>query len=222
MSPRLNERDPAETWEKRWAAAGRGLGLTGLGRWMLRAKTRALRDALSGMEAASMIEVGCGLGHTGLVFRRAGLDYFGIDLSPTAVSVSRSRGLRAERMDLRDVRDAFDLVASDGLLEHALDFEPLARDMMRISRRFILLIQPNHESVPGRLLARLSEIFRGRTNVREYDHPIGDFVRVFAAGGFALVRSVPVFADVFRLLLFERRPDDRAAGGRARDCICST
>jgi hypothetical protein len=162
------------------------------------------------------------LGHTGLVFRNAGLEYFGIDISPTAVRVSRSRGLRAEQMDLRDVRGMFDLVASDGLLEHALDFEPLARDMMRISRRHILLIQPNHGSAPGKLLARLSEIFRGRTNVREYDHPLEDFIRVFAAGGFALVRDVPVFADVFRLLLFERRTDDRAAGGRARDCICST
>jgi len=221
MSPTLNERDPAETWEKRWAAAGRGGGLTGLGRWMLRTKVRALREVLAGMEAASMIEIGCGLGHTGLVFRNAGFEYFGIDISPTAVSVSQSRGLRAERMDLRDVRDMFDLVASDGLLEHALDFEPLARDMMRISRRHVLLIQPNHGSVSGKLLARLSEIFRGRTNVREYDHRIEDFVRVFAAGGFALVRDVPVFADVFRLLLFERRPADDA-GGRARDCICST
>ncbi len=219
MSPTLDERDPASTWEKRWAAAGRGRGLTWLGRWMLRAKTRALRDVLSGVHAASMIEIGCGMGHTGLVFQRAGLAYFGIDLSPTAVSVSRGRGLRAERMDLRDVRGVFDLVASDGLLEHALDFEPLAREMMRISRRNVLLIQPNHGSVPGRVLARLAEVFRGRTNIREYDHPIQEFVRVFAAGGFALVRDVPVFADVFRLLLFERRPS--GGGGPVRDCTCS-
>jgi SAM-dependent methyltransferase len=215
MSPALNERDPAETWERRWAKGG----LTWLGRRMLRAKARGLREALSGMEPGSMIEIGCGLGHTGLVFREAGFEYFGIDISPTAVSVSRSRGLRVERTDLRDVTGAFDLVASDGLLEHALDFEPLARDMMRISRRRVLLIQPNHGSLPGSLLAKLSEIFRGRTNVREYDHSIEDFVRVFAAGGYILVRSDPLFADVFRLLLFERRPD--GGGGRARGCTCS-
>jgi len=206
------EPDPAEIWEKRWASAGRGLGLTWLGRRMQRAKARALRLVLGDLERGAMIEIGCGMGHTGLVFRDAGFDYLGIDVSPTAVAISRSRGLRAERMGIEDVRDAFSLVASDGLLEHVLHFEPLAREMMRISRRYVLLIQPNHGSLPGKVLPFLSEIFRGRANVLEYNYRIEDFVRAFERNGFAFRRSVPVFADVFRALLFERRDAGGGAG----------
>jgi len=200
------ENDPGspEVWERRWARTGRRGGATPVARLMFRSKGRALRKVLSRIRPATMIEVGCGLGYTGKVFRDAGLDYFGIDASPTAVALCRSRGLNVEQKELENVAGVFDLVASDGLLEHSLNFELPALQMMRLSRNYVLLIQPNHDSPTGKTLAFFAEIFRGRTNVHEYNYRIGDFIRTFERHGFRLIESVPVFLNVFRLLLFEK------------------
>ena len=201
------EKDPGspEIWEKRWAkAGGRKESATVLGRLMFGAKKRALKKILSRIGPGTMIEIGCGLGYTGEAFRRAGFDYLGIDASPTAVAVCRKRGLNVELRNLDEVAGVFDLVASDGLLEHLLNFEPPAVQMMSLSRRYVLLIQPNHDSLTGKTLAFLAEILRSRTNVFEYNYRIGDFIRVFDRHGFGLKKNVGVFLNVFRLLLFEK------------------
>jgi 2-polyprenyl-3-methyl-5-hydroxy-6-metoxy-1,4-benzoquinol methylase len=199
------ERKESEIWEKRWKGSGSAPRLTWLGRRMIAAKIRALKKILAGIDAVRMIEIGCGLGDTGQAFREAGLDYRGIDISATAVARSRSRGLHVEEKSLEEVEGTFDLVASDGLLEHILDFEKSAREMMRLSQNYVLLIQPNHDSLTGKTLAFLSEIFRKRANVFEYNYRIEDFLRVFERNGFVLVANRSIFGDVFRLLLFRRK-----------------
>jgi hypothetical protein len=75
---------------------------------------------------------------------------------------------------------------------------------MRISRRYVLLIQPNHDSFVGKTLAYLSEILKGGKNVYEYNYRIIDFISIFAADGFKIVKNEKIFLDVFRLLLFEK------------------
>jgi SAM-dependent methyltransferase len=195
-----------EAWENRWRGAEKSQRLTPLGRWMFRAKKKALLKILADLKATQVLEVGCGLGYTGEVFQKAGWDYLGIDTSASAISFCRGRGLRVEQRDLLDVGEIYDLVVSDGLLEHFPDFGPYARRMMRISQRYVLLIQPNHESVPGKVLAFLSGIFRRRVNIYEYNFLISDFIRVFEENRFGLRRDLPVFGNVFRLLLFEKKP----------------
>ena len=105
---------------------------------------------------------------------------------------------------MEDVKEQYDLVSSDGMLEHFLNFEPYAQHLMRISRRYVLLIQPNHDSFCGKTLAYLSELLRGDANVFEYNYRIRDFISVFSRYGFEIAKNSPIFFDVFRLLLFRK------------------
>ncbi|MBM3295912.1 MAG: class I SAM-dependent methyltransferase [Candidatus Aminicenantes bacterium] len=199
---------PAALWNRRWKGAAEGRAVTLLGKWMFKAKAGALRNVLGTVSVRTAIEVGCGLGHTLAAVRSAGVEAVGVDISSEAVAHCLRKGLPASVRDLSEIEDRYDLVVSDGLLEHVLNFEPLAERMMSVSRDYVLLIQPNHDSLMGKTLAFLAEILGPRANVPEYHYRIRDFVGVFDRGGFRLVRSLPVFGDVFRLLLFrkEERP----------------
>jgi len=102
------------------------------------------------------------------------------------------------------VSEQYDLVSSDGMLEHFLNFEPYARHLMRISRRYVLLIQPNHDSFRGKTAAYLAELLRRDENIFEYNYRIKDFISVFSQHGFKVIGNYPIFSDVFKLLLFEK------------------
>ncbi len=127
-----------------------------------------------------------------------------VDVSSHAVSVCTNKGLNVTQRKLEDVTEKHDLVSSDGMLEHFLNFEPYALQLMNISNNYVLLIQPNHDSFFGKTIAYLAELIRGRENVFEYNYRIKDFIAVFRNNGFEIIKNRPVFADVFRLLLFKK------------------
>ena len=204
MTKKSDERT-YEAWDKRWSGSHVERHITLVGRRMFKAKKKALGRVLRETDVRSAIEVGCGLGFTLEVLMDAGIQYEGIDVSARAVSFCKNKGLNATQMRLDKARGEYDLVLSDGMLEHFLNFEPHAKKMMGLSRKYVLLIQPNHDSFSGRTLAYLAGLFRGRTNVYEYNYRIGDFIRVFEDAGFLLVKNLPVYFNVFRLLLFKRR-----------------
>lgn len=191
-------------WDTRWQNSEGSEHLTVIGRMIFKEKEKILSDAIGGIRIKNMIEVGCGLGHTTRVFHKAGLDYIGIDVSGHAVKTCQKQGLRVKAEKLEDVSDQYDLVFSDGMLEHFLNFEPYAQHMMRISRQYVLLIQPNHVSFCGKTLAYMAEIFRSKENIFEYNYRIEDFIVSFEKNGFRIMKNVPIFFDVFRMLLFEK------------------
>jgi 2-polyprenyl-3-methyl-5-hydroxy-6-metoxy-1,4-benzoquinol methylase len=193
-----------ETWDKRWEGSEEEERLTFIGRMMFKAKEKVLTTVIKDIPIGKVIEVGCGLGHTMEVYKNNGLNCEGIDVSPHAVSVCRNKGLNVTQRKLEDITEKYDLVSSDGMLEHFLNFEPYARDLMRISNRYVLLIQPNHDSFFGKTLAYMAELLRGNENVFEYNYRIKDFTNVFNKNGFRIIKNTPIFLDVFRLLLFEK------------------
>ena len=190
--------------DQRWQGSEESERITFLGKLMTKAKKKVLAKTISDLEINAVIEVGCGLGHTLKVFHDGGYDCIGIDVSQNAIKACRSKGLHVILQKLQDVSEQYDLVSSDGMLEHFLNFEPYARHLMRISRRYVLLIQPNHDSFCGKTLAYLSELLRSDENVYEYNCRIKDFISVFSRYDFKIVKNSPIFFNVFRLLLFER------------------
>ncbi len=200
----ITDQDKERIWQQRWHGSESRERLTFLGKLMFKAKSKAIKVALSHIEVGGMLEVGCGLGHTLSVFKKQGIECEGIDISPTAIQVCRKKGLNVRLQKLKDVANQYDLISSDGMLEHFLHFEPYAVDLMRISRRYVMLIQPNHGSIAGKSLVYLAELLRGDSNVFEYNYRIQDFIDVFEKNGFRNVKNCPVFFDVFRLLIFER------------------
>ena len=193
-----------ETWDKRWKGSEEEERLTFIGKIMFKAKEKVLATAINDITNANVIEVGCGLGHTMEVYKKNGLNCVGIDVSSHAISVCRNKGLNVTQRKLEDITEKYDLVSSDGMLEHFLNFEPYAQQLMNISKDYVLLIQPNHDSFWGKTLAYLAELLRGRENVFEYNYRIKDFITVFQNNGFMITGNYPIFCDVFRLLLFKK------------------
>ena len=191
-------------WDERWRDSEKAENITVLGRLMFRAKKQALVKATSGLQIKTAIEVGCGLGHTLQFYSDSGYRCIGIDVSPNAIAVCRKKGLPAVLRNVEDINEQYDLVSSDGMLEHFLDFQPYAMHLMRISRCYVLLIQPNHDSFWGKTLSYLAELLRGNENVFEYNYRIMDFINVFKEHGFIVVNNLPIFFNVFRLVLFQK------------------
>jgi 2-polyprenyl-3-methyl-5-hydroxy-6-metoxy-1,4-benzoquinol methylase len=193
-----------ETWDKRWEGSEEEERLTFIGKIMFKAKEKVLATAINDITNANVIEIGCGLGHTMEVYKKNGLNCVGIDVSSHAISVCRNKGLNVTQRKLEDITEKYDLVSSDGMLEHFLNFEPYAQLLMNISKDYVLLIQPNHDSFWGKTLAYLAELLRDRENVFEYNYRIKDFITVFQNNGFMITGNYPIFCDVFRLLLFKK------------------
>lgn len=196
-----------EAWERRWESSPRKKHISPLGRQMFHAKKKILVRILKEIEIDTAIDVGCGLGFILEVYQDHGIKYIGIDVSSNAVSFCMKKGLNVVQKKMDEVEAQYDLVSSDGMLEHFLHFEPYADQMMKLSRKYILLIQPNHNSFLGRTLAYLAGFFGDRKNVYEYNYRIEDFVEVFEKGEFSLFQSQPVYLNVFRLLLFKKKSD---------------
>jgi len=77
----------------------------------------------------------------------------------------------------------FDLVFADGVLEHFEDFTPIANEMCRLSKKYVLITQPNHFSLYGKILRKTDH-----KPVHEYTYRISDFEKSFAKNEFKLVR----------------------------------
>ncbi len=193
-----------DVWDERWKGSDKSERITFLGRRMFKSKITVIHNVVKDLTISSVIEVGCGLGYTLMVYQIAGYKAVGIDVSQHAIDVCQQKELPVKLQKLENVTEHYDLVSCDGMLEHFLHFEPYARHLMRISRNYVLLIQPNHDSFTGKTIAYAAELLRGNENVFEYNYRIKDFISVFANNEFEIVKNVPIFFDVFRLLLFQK------------------
>ncbi len=193
-----------DEWEKRWEGEDDQKKITALGRLMFKKKRSKMRQVLTPLKAHTAIDVGCALGHTLEVLSDLGLDCIGIDVTENAVAACLRKNLPAKLQDVENVQDKFDIVFSDGMLEHFLHFEPFVGNFCRISNKYVVIIQPNHESLVGKTLVYLAEILRGSTNIFEYNYRISDFISVFSKFNFYIHSDHPIFFDVFRVLVFEK------------------
>jgi len=107
------------------------------------------------------------------------------------------------RLGFRD--NSFSLVFSEGLLEHFPNFYEFASEMVRVSKRYILIVQPNHQSLYGALMDGLSRFLRD--NVRELDYAIEEFVNVYKSLNCTLVMRKNTPLKEMAVLLFEKNAD---------------
>ena len=132
-----------------------------------------------------------------------GIESLGIDTSSTAIQVCQDKGLNAVRKRLEETEGKYDFVFSDGLLEHFLNFEPCAENLMRLSSRYVCIIQTDHDSFLGKTSIYIAELLRGSKNILEYNYRIRDFIDIFENHGFKLIQEKKIFAGIFKLLLFK-------------------
>ncbi len=156
---------------------------------------------------AKILDLGCGTGRTIINFKSWGYDNtIGIDNSPASIQICSNRGLRPRKdvflMDGTQTAfqdKAFDLIFEEGVLEHFEDFSPFIKEMSRLSNRYILLLQPNHYSLMGKLID-IAEHLCGH-NVKEYSYRPKNFIKALEEKGFSfkLIKYTP-FHEIFALL----------------------
>jgi ubiquinone/menaquinone biosynthesis C-methylase UbiE len=166
---------------------------------------------------SSIIDIGCGEGRTLSYFREFGLkNSIGIDFSNSALKICEIRGFVIDKdvflMDALKTRfknNSFDLVFAEGLLEHYENFLPIAKEMTRLSKKYIMITQPDHFSITGKILNTLISRF-WKEVVKEYDYRIKDFIDTFDKLGFKIkIMTGPHlnnlnFLDTSKILLFEK------------------
>jgi len=196
------------SWEHEWAEFK---GLNFFGKRFAEGQKNTVRTFLEGEglpKKAKILDFGCGSGRTLRMFRALGYgNSAGLDVSPSSIRLCEKSGFRAGK----DVflykggrapfkSSSFDLVFADGVLEHFKDFTPIAKEMCRLSKRYVLVTQPNHFSLYGRML-RIS----GRKAVHEYTYRAIDFANAFEKSGFRLIRFVHFNFREHWAFLFSKR-----------------
>jgi SAM-dependent methyltransferase len=141
----------------------------------------AFSEAIHGYGNAAgrkVLDVGCGNGYVLYQYARHGAEVYGVDITPTAVWVSKQRfelaGLPAqfdvidgERLPYADA--TFDIVCSMGVLHHISDPTPLVNEIYRVLKpggQLIAMLYHRHSwknLVLLRLLRYLHPVYRGKT-----------------------------------------------------------
>lgn len=181
-----------------------------IGRFSQRMTYRIMNKILDNFPRShSIIDVGCGSGLTLKYFRSRGFDNsIGIDISSKALKRCQEKGFalgrdifRIDATSISYEDGSFDIVFSWGMLEHFEDYTPFVEEMIRVSRRVVILVQPNVHSLYGFLLFHLTNIL-GR-GVDEYPYHIEEFIESFESRNCKLMsRKATPFRE-FEVLVFE-------------------
>lgn len=173
------------------------------GRRLHRQRVKTLAKILAGINlpsTAAIIDVGCGSGSTLGIFRSLGyLAAIGIDGAANSLKISQHLyGFQPEKdIFLRDARktgfgsSSFDLVFSQGVLEHYEDKSDalsIVREMCRLSRKYVLLLQPDQSS----LIGRLKDVWQSLTGgswEKEFSYSQSDYNALLDQCGFKLAAS---------------------------------
>jgi SAM-dependent methyltransferase len=192
-----------DEWEKHWE---RGFRPTLLGAYIVRVKHRHIRRLLEGRQIGSCIDIGCGRGVFLSTLSQITGNAVGLDVSPAAVAACRARGLHAMQGDLLEHPSTYDLVFSDGLIEHFEDFRPYLAGLCRLSKRYLIIAQTNHASPLLQMLFLLERRLKPGVNVPEYPHRLPAFIDECAAHSFLLVGQTSILLGALKVLLFEKTP----------------
>lgn len=212
---KLNQLNANEKVEKSWQIYWQKYqGVTKMGAWSQKQSLKIALDLLKQENVkkdSTVIDVGAGEGRTLLALRKMGFkNNVGIDFSQKSLEICQKNGLIINQdvflqnaFKTKYKNKEFDLIFSEGLLEHFQDPIPLIKEMARISDKYILLIQPNHFSLYGLAIALLGNIIRG--NIKEYSFSKTFFTNSFQNNGFNLKSQKYTVLGEFFVLLFKRQ-----------------
>jgi ubiquinone/menaquinone biosynthesis C-methylase UbiE len=211
-----------KNWESSWGDVDNTVYSKGniISRMGFHFQKKAIKNVVDTMrlkKSSKILDMGCGSGKALLYFRDFGFkNSVGIDISSNALKLCERAGLKIKKdvflMNASKTKfnnRSFDVVFAEGLLEHFKDFKPIAKEMARLSRRYILITQPDHFTITGKALNSLVSRFE-KGHVKEYDYRMSEFVDAFDKFGFA-IKSIKgshltnlAFLDTSKILLFEK------------------
>jgi SAM-dependent methyltransferase len=135
-----------------------------LQQWLLRRFQQRILELVRGTGARRILDVGCGEGFTMRELREGGVQaaMVGIDFSPAALAWNQAHHMAQSPLNVADVQhlpfrdQCFDMVLCLEVLEHLPDSALGLRELLRVSRDYVLV------SVPHEPFFRGANFLRGK------------------------------------------------------------
>lgn len=120
---------------------------------------------LTNWKNKSVLDVGCGTGELAYQISKKGSNVLGIDFSTEAIKIANSnfsqKNLKFKNMNVKEIKDKFDIIISTGTFEHMKD--PLS--ILKLFKRHlnkngqIIILCPNWTNPRGYILMTLFYLF---------------------------------------------------------------
>ena len=161
---------------------------------------------------STVLDVGCGIGAFGRVFRERGLPWVGCEVRPDFVEAACAIGLDSRLVvgDQLPFDDAsFDAVFANEVLEHVREPHPFLKEIRRVAPSAAYFSVPNFEAIPvtssfyalpWHMLEPDHWNFYARGSLRAILSQYYDHVEVFEYGELPLLRAVdglPIYNHLF-------------------------
>jgi ubiquinone/menaquinone biosynthesis C-methylase UbiE len=132
----MNEK---EKWNKFWKHAYLGVTPT-------RKNLFKRFEEIKLSESAKILDVGCGSGTLANFWKEQGYDVTGLDMSDRSLEITSRKGVHYVKGDVTKSLpfedNTFELVYSDGLLEHFIYPKPVLEEIFRVSKKYVLTMVP--------------------------------------------------------------------------------
>ena len=143
MENKMSSEATVGTWDRCWKGRWNiGITPTRLNIFKLFSKIDLPHDS-------RILDVGCGSGTLAHYWQKQGQDIRALDFSDDALALTEKKGIHCIKADLTQgipfANNHFDLVYSDGLLEHYLNPHTILSELWRVSKRYILTLVPTDD-----------------------------------------------------------------------------
>lgn len=165
-------------------------------------------------QTSSVLDMGCGGGTTITAFKTSGFNnIIGIDFTEESMQRCEKLGLKQGKdVFLLDAENThfpdnhFDIVFSEGLWEHFTDPRPHMAEAIRLTKTYIIVIQPDHFSFFGRLMYIGWNIFsKNKGGVKEYSFPLSYFKQFLKMYNFELIISKSTILHEQTVMVFKKQ-----------------
>jgi len=202
-----------KTWDDIWENYN---GLNIFGRKLKKEEYKVLKNILNHIKLpkeAKIIELGCGSGSMLSFFRKLGYkNSIGVDIFESSLKLCKKlhnfqKGKDIFLMDASKINfqdESFDMVFSGGMIEHYKNPDNIVRNHCRISKSRVLIVQPNHQSLIGKL-KRLKQKIGIASWEDEYLYKHEDYIKIFLKFGFELEDKGGINFNEIVWMLFQRK-----------------
>lgn len=211
----MSESEVKQAWDRHWQmGASLEENASWIGKRLRKQRLQIMREMLAPLDKSlSVIDMGCGNGSTLRVLRECGFkDSIGIEYTEKGLEAAQHNGFTLNQdvfqMDAKKTKypnREFGLNFSEGLAEHFENPTPFLDEQVRITDKYILLIQPDHFSIAGYALKILWDLLASeKGGVKEYSYRMQYFIDYFKARGFRLVEKRGTQLHEQAVMLFHR------------------
>ena len=96
-------------------------------------------------KGAKVLDIGCGYGRISTFLKNQGYNVVAIDIEEKMVEEVRRKGIKTYKMSAENLKfrkNSFDLVLTDGLLEHFKNPEKILKEEARVTKKFVVNFIP--------------------------------------------------------------------------------